>query len=311
MEGIEIEGKTIDEAIEKACSEFKVPREKLNIEIIAEGNPGFLGLGAKKARIRAGLLSFDMTLDDVFPRSEVKTPAPVRTERPAVPTRKDHAARSAVNGPAARPAASAPKVNPAAPLAAAPPAAKPKSMERKAAEPTEQRAAAKPHPAAATAADGEPAAEKAKRILEGLLVRMAIPSPVTIEETDEAITLNIQGDGSGLLIGKRGQNLDAIQYILNKAVHHTANGHKMITIDTEAYRKRREESLVALALRLGEKVKKTQKAVTVGHMNAHDRRVIHMAMQNDETLTTKSRGEGEYRKIVILPARRGADRAVA
>jgi spoIIIJ-associated protein len=306
MEGIEIEGKTIDDAIEKACSEFKVPREKLNIEIIAEGNPGFLGIGAKKARIRAGLLSFDMTLDDVFPRMEMKTPTPVRTERPAAPITNGNGSGNSADGHAVSSAASTPKIRPSAHPAAAPPTTKPK-----AAEPVEQRAAARPHPAPAAVVDGEPAAEKAKRILEGLLVRMAIPSPVTVEETDEAITLNIQGDGSGLLIGKRGQNLDAIQYILNKAVHHTPNGHKMITIDTEAYRKRREESLVALAVRLGEKVKKTQKAVTVGHMNAHDRRVIHMAMQNDETLTTKSRGEGEYRKIVILPARRGPERADA
>jgi spoIIIJ-associated protein len=304
MEGIEIEGKSIDEAIEKACSDFKVPREKLNIEIIAEGNPGFLGLGAKKARIRAGLLSFDMTLDDVFPRNEMKTPIPPRTERPAATIRKDNRDRSGADGHGARPAASAPKVQPAVQPAVAPMAAKPKVAESE-----EQRTAAKPHPTPAD--ECEPAAEKAKRILEGLLARMAIPSPVTVEETAEAITLNIQGDGSGLLIGKRGQNLDAIQYILNKAVHHTANGHKMITIDTEAYRKRREESLVTLAVRLGEKVKKTQKAVTVGHMNAHDRRVIHMAMQNDETLTTRSRGEGEYRKILILPARRGPDRADA
>ena len=170
---------------------------------------------------------------------------------------------------------------------------------------------ARPNPAPAADHDGEPAAEKAKRLLEGLLTRMEIPSPVAVEETEEAIILNIQGDGSGLLIGKRGQNLDAIQYIVNKAVHHTANGHKMIVIDTEEYRKRREESLVALAMRLGEKVKKTKKPVTVGHMNAHDRRVIHMAMQDDETLTTKSRGEGEYRKIVILPARRGPDTSAA
>ena len=84
MEGIEIEGKTIDEAIEKACREFQVPREKLNIEIIADGNPGFLGLGATKARIRAGLLSIDMTLDDVIsgrnagpgPDGKAAAPAP-------------------------------------------------------------------------------------------------------------------------------------------------------------------------------------------------------------------------------------------
>jgi spoIIIJ-associated protein len=175
---------------------------------------------------------------------------------------------------------------------------------------------ASPPPPAATGpvsrpAGGEPPAETAKQILDGLLKLMQIDSPVVAEETEEAIILSIQGDGSGLLIGKRGQNLDAIQYFVNKATHRSPNGHKMIIIDTEDYRKRREESLVALALRLGEKVKKTKKPVTVGHMNAHDRRVIHLAMQNDASLTTKSRGEGEYRKILILPARRGPDQAEA
>jgi spoIIIJ-associated protein len=304
MEVIDIEAKTIDEAIEKACSEFQVPREKLNIEIIAEGNPGFLGLGAKKARIRAALFSIDMTLDDVFPRTG--TPTPVRTDKLAEPPPKSNSAGNSIDGNGAKSAAPTPKARPAVHPAATRPTVKPKAPE-----PLEQKTVARPYPAPAAVADGELAAEKAKRILEGLLTRMAIPSPVTVEETGEAIILNILGDGSGLLIGKRGQNLDAIQYIVNKAVHHTANGHKMITIDTEAYRKRREESLVALAVRLGEKVKKTQKQVTVGHMNAHDRRIIHMAMQNDETLTTKSRGEGEYRKILILPARRGPDRADA
>jgi spoIIIJ-associated protein len=302
MEGIEIEGKTIDEAIEKACREFQAPREKLNIEIIAEGNPGFLGLGAKKARIRAGLLSIDMTLDAVFPRTETESPSPVRMEKFAAPTPEGNGAGSSAAGNGPKFAAPTPKARPAVRPGATRPLVKTNAPES-----AEHRAAAKPHPALSAVDDGEPAAEKAKRILEGLLIRMAIPSPVAVEETEEAIILNIRGDGSGLLIGKRGQNLDAIQYIVNKAVHHTADGHKRIVIDTEEYRKRREKSLVALAVRLGEKVKKTKKPVTVGHMNAHDRRVIHMAMQNDETLTTKSRGEGEYRKILILPARRGPD----
>ena len=146
-------------------------------------------------------------------------------------------------------------------------------------------------------------AQRAKAILEGILSGMGIPAPVRVEETEDAILLNVQGDGGGLLIGRRGQNLDAIQYIVNKAVSRSGNGRKMIIIDTEAYRKRREESLVSLAEKLAEKVRKTKKPVTVSHMNAHDRRIIHMALQNDESLTTKSRGEGEYRKIVIIPAR--------
>jgi spoIIIJ-associated protein len=264
MEEMEIEGKSIDEAIEKACKTLQVPREKLNIEIISEGTPGFLGLGAKKALIRASLLTIDIMLDPPpINRPEPKNrvdPLPIPTEREGRP----------ISPPAAttRPAVSIP-------------------------------------------ADEEPAAEKAKRLLDGLLMLMQIESPVVVEETEEAIILSIRGDGSGLLIGKRGQNLDAIQYFVNKAMHRPANGHKMIIIDTEDYRKRREESLVALAMRLGEKVKKTKKPVTVGHMNAHDRRVIHLAMQNDTTLTTRSRGEGEYRKILILPARRGPDHAEA
>ncbi|MEI7674001.1 MAG: RNA-binding cell elongation regulator Jag/EloR [Deltaproteobacteria bacterium] len=257
MERIEIEGKTIDEAIEKACSQFQVSREKLNIEIIAAGTPGFLGMGAKKAKIRASRLSIDMSLEDIF--SRVETLPPIPTEKVVL----------------------------------------------------EQRATAIPNPATTATQDGEPVPEKARRLLEGILTRMQISAPVDIEEVEDAIILNIRGDGSGLLIGKRGQNLDAIQYIVNKAVHHSANGHKMIVIDTEEYRKRREESLVTLAMKIGEKVKKTNKPVTVGHMNAHDRRVIHMAMKSDETLTTKSRGEGEYRKILILPARRAPDASAA
>ncbi|MBN2438857.1 MAG: Jag N-terminal domain-containing protein [Deltaproteobacteria bacterium] len=304
MEGIEIEGKNIDEAIEKACREFRVPRDKLNIEIIADGNSGFLGLGAKKARIRAGLLSIDMTIDTMISRTETAVPA--RMKKFAAPTMEGHGAGSAAAGSGLKFTSPTPKTRPAVQ-----PAATRQLVKIKAPEYTEHRTAAKPHSAFSAVDDGLPPAEKAKRLLEGLLVRMELTSPVTVEETEQAIILNIQGDGSGLLIGKRGQNLDAIQYIVNKAVHHTANGHKLIIIDTEEYRKRREESLVALAVRLGDKVKKTKRPVTVGHMNAHDRRVIHMAMQNDEILTTKSRGEGEYRKILILPARRGTDQTDA
>jgi spoIIIJ-associated protein len=234
MKAMLIEGKSIDEAIENACSAFGVPREKLNIEIVSEGSAGFLGIGAKKVQIRASLLTIDLMIDEPIARQSVE-PEVLETS-----------------------------VN-------------------------------------------DSAKDKAKRVLEGLLMRMQVSSPVSAQETEAAIILNIQGDGSGFLIGKQGQNLDAIQYIVSKAVHHSVDGHKMIIVDTEGYRERREESLIAMALRFGEKVKKTKKPLTVGYMNAHDRRVIHMALQNDGTLTTKSRGEGEYRKILILPVRRGPE----
>jgi spoIIIJ-associated protein len=244
MNSIEIEGKTIDEAIEKACNEFNVPREKLNIEIISDGATGFLGLGSKKAKIKASIMSIDMAID---------TPA----------------------------------------------AQSKKSAERKSSVISDSIEPAGPEDSA------ESPAMMAKRILEGVLQRMNLDCPLTVEETADTILLNIKGDGSGLLIGKRGQNLDAIQYIVNKSVSKNTNNRKMIVLDTESYRKKREESLIALAAKLAEKVKKSKKALTVGHMNAHDRRVIHLALQNDESLTTKSRGEGEFRKIVIMPAKKG------
>jgi spoIIIJ-associated protein len=286
MDVMEIEGKSIDEAIGNACSAFQVPREKLNIEIISEGSSGFLGMGAKKALIRASLLAIDRMLDEPFTRPAAKP----KTHQTSV-----HESEPAAKGKAAR---------------------VPEVQDRTERAEREERKIHLPAPSvrplfAATGGDDEQTKEKAKRILEGLLTRMQIDLPVSVEETEEAIILNIKGDGTGLLIGKRGQNLDAIQYIVNKAVHHSVNGHKMIVIDTEDYRERREESLVAMAMKLAEKVKKTKKPVTVGHMNAHDRRIIHIAIQNDATLTTKSRGEGEYRKILILPARRGPESADA
>jgi len=245
MESLEIEGKTIDEAIEKACTEFKVPREKLNIEIITDGSSGFLGLGSKKAKIKASIMSIDMALET--PAKQTQKPMP---PKPSVP-------------------ADAVQVS-------------------KTEDATE-----------------ESIASRAKKILEGILLRMNLDCPVMIEETPDMIILDIKGDGSGLLIGKRGQNLDAIQYIVNKAISKYADNRKIIVVDTEAYRKRREDSLLALAAKLAEKVKKSKKALTVGHMNAHDRRIIHLALQNDESLTTKSRGEGEFRKIVIMPVKKG------
>jgi spoIIIJ-associated protein len=250
---LEIEDKSIDDAIEKACRDFGVPREKLNIEIISESTGGFWGVLSKKAKIKASLLSLDMgfTLtDDPEPKSEARIKIEPRIK------------------PEAQPA----------------PAVSGSSLS----------------PEAASALTSQ-----AKELLAGILTRMSFECQVSVNETPDKITLNIEGDESGLLIGRRGQNLDALQYILNKAINKSDNDRKMISVDSETYRKRREESLLELAQRIREKVKNTQKPVSLSHMNAHDRRIIHLALQEDESLTTKSRGEGEYRKIVVLPARKG------
>lgn len=279
MNAIEIEAKNIDEAIGKACREFNVPREKLNIEIISEGSTGFLGLGSKKAKIRASMLFLGIDLEETveLPRKEKVDslpPAPPRREIPAAVVKA-----VAEPTPPAAPVPTAP-----APAVISPPAPE---IPREEGEAT-------------------PLALRAKTLLEGILTRMGLEFPISVRETADTILLTIEGDGGGLLIGKRGQNLDAIQYIVSKAATKTPDERKVIIIDTESYRKRREESLNSLARELADKVKKTRKPVTVGHMNAHDRRIIHLALQNDDAIVTRSRGEGEYRKILILPARNSA-----
>ncbi|HNS56446.1 MAG TPA: RNA-binding cell elongation regulator Jag/EloR [Smithellaceae bacterium] len=283
---IEIEEKSIDAAIETACQEFGVTRDKLNIEIISEGNRGFLGMLAKKAKIRASLLTLNVSFD-----LKVNERVSVANIPPA-------------NVP---PKIEAPKVEP--PIVE-PPIVEPPKAELPKVEP-QLKITPKPIPekreekeAAAPPATLSPLAVKAKEILEGILEKMSFECQITMQETPEKIVFNIEGDGSGLLIGKRGQNLDAIQYILNKAINRSDSERKMIIVDSETYRKRREESLLVLAERIREKVKKTKKPVSLSNMNAHDRRIIHLALQKDEALTTKSRGEGEYRKIVILPSRK-------
>jgi spoIIIJ-associated protein len=148
-----------------------------------------------------------------------------------------------------------------------------------------------------------PTAIKAKDLLEGIIQKISPEYRVNVNETQEKIILGIEGDESGLLIGKRGQNLDALQYIMNKAVNKIDSEHKMVLIDAGEYRKRREEFLLGLAEKIKKKVKKTKKPVSLANMNAHDRRIIHLVMQEDESLVTQSRGEGKFRKIVILPAK--------
>ncbi len=271
---VEIEGKSIDEAIEKACREFGVTREKLNIEIISEESGGFLGMLSKKAKIKASLLSWDMefAINDAPEefREEVKREA-----------RKENKEKKEIRHEAQEIKKEAKKES-APRIEKTPRLPKPAEQNQ---EPTEIGA-------------------RAKELLEGILQRMSVQCKVNVDETHDKIILNIEGGESGLLIGKRGQNLDALQYVLNKSINRADNDRKIIMVDSEEYRRRREESLLELAEKVRQKVKNTRKPVSLGHMSAHDRRIIHLALQEDTTLTTKSRGEGEYRKIVVIPARK-------
>ena len=144
-------------------------------------------------------------------------------------------------------------------------------------------------------------AEKAKEVLENILQRFGAEVSIEAIDDGDCITLNIRGDGSGILIGRKGQTLDAFQYLVNKIVHRSPTAEKQIVVDTEGYRQRRKGALIDLAKRLGEKAKSKDLPVSTSPLNPFERRIIHLALQDDAGLTTKSKGEGIYRSVIISP----------
>lgn len=298
-EFIEIEEKTIDDAIEKACQEFGVPREKLNIEIISGESGGFLGLFSKKAKIRASLLAFDIDFSFADKPKEKKEP------KARIDNSKDKSETRVKTDSSKNKIETKIKTNQVRNRNEAKTENKKESAKENIKE--KQPIPEIPEEVYITTS---PVAIKARDLLEGILQKISPEYSVNVNETQEKIILGIEGDESGLLIGKRGQNLDAFQYILNKAINKIDSEHKMIMIDSGEYRRRRKEFLLGLAEKVSKKVKKMKKPVSLSNMNAHDRRIIHMYLQEDESLVTQSRGEGKYRKIVILPAKTGSGRRI-
>ncbi|MCF8054947.1 MAG: Jag N-terminal domain-containing protein [Deltaproteobacteria bacterium] len=231
---IEIEAKSISEAVEKACEYFCVSRDKLSIEILSDGSSGFLGIGSRKARILAALINFNAVFEDdikeIDGNKKERTPHIVSTSE----------------------------------------------RER---------------------------ANRGRDFLIGLLNHMGINRGASYKITAENITLCIEGESDPLIIGRMGQNIDAIQHILNKAVDHERK-EKPIIVEIGDYRKRRRNTLIAIAKRAGEKVRKSQKELAINNMKAHDRRIIHLTLENNPYVTTRSIGEGDERKLIIEPAKK-------
>ena len=122
---------------------------------------------------------------------------------------------------------------------------------------------------------------------------------IDVNRTDEEINIELSGEEMGVLIGKRGQTLDALQYLTSLVVNKGSSSYTRVKVDTENYRLRRKETLENLAKNIAYKVKRTKRPVTLEPMNPYERRVIHSALQNDKYVSTHSEGEEPYRKVVI------------
>ena len=150
--------------------------------------------------------------------------------------------------------------------------------------------------------------EMAREVLEALLTRMGVlasvecqTNPPVGEGTGEVITLDVSGDDLGILIGRRGQTLSSLQYVVRLIVAHQTQARVPIVVDVEGYKQRRYEALQALAQRMAEQVKTRGRPFTLEPMLASERRIIHLTLADDPDVTTESVGEGETRKVVIMP----------
>ncbi len=263
LKSIEATGKTIDLAIQAGLDMLKMDRDSVSVEVLQQPRSGFFGIGATPAKV-----SLTYEVPDPVPE---KQPEPPKAE---------------------------PKPEPK-PKAAPKPAAAPKPK----AEPKPEQPKAAPKPAPEPAPEGTMEA-RIETFMKGLLEHMgsdAVPSAKKVDESTYAVELI--GSSLGMLIGRRGDTLDAIQHITNYAVNHGQAKRVRINVDAENYRKKREESLVRLAEKVAGKVVKTRRNITLEPMNAYERHVIHAALQDYPDVTTYSTGTEPGRRIVVAYSR--------
>lgn len=154
--------------------------------------------------------------------------------------------------------------------------------------------------------DGKPGdgkAEEAAELLDELLDMMDLDAEVNIREDDERVVLDVQGEDAGRVIGKKGQTLDALQFLLNKILNRFPDGRRHIVVDSGDYRERHDDGLESLARREAKRAVQEGRVVTLQPMSARDRRVIHLSLAKFEGVTTSSQGKGMQRRIQIIPSR--------
>lgn len=144
-------------------------------------------------------------------------------------------------------------------------------------------------------------ARRADRLLQSIFKAMDVPVEMNIKEQDQLLHVSIEGPDLGILIGRRGETLDSLQYLVNLAVNKNQEQRRKVILDVEGYRFRREETLQKLATRLADKAKQRGRSVVLEPMNSQERRIIHTALQGRDDIYTFSEGEEPFRKIIIAP----------
>lgn len=144
-----------------------------------------------------------------------------------------------------------------------------------------------------------------KQALEKIVLNISDDAEIQCKQEKEKLAYQISGGQSGVLIGKRGQTLEAIQYLLEKMINKRSGNRVRVLVDVEGYLAKRKINLQQMAIRMAEKAKRTKKPVTIGQMNSHDRRIVHIQLKDEKGVRTQSLGDGFYRKLMIFPKKQG------
>lgn len=281
--GLEFEGKNIETAIKKACDTLKIKEEKLRYDVISYGSTGIFGLvGTKKAKIRVTLPKHLKTKrheenanfvesqsilndnDDDEIASIVEETFNENDVNRVVDTQTEdsHTPNNDV---------------PDVPI-----------DDKNNDEDTDKK-------------DDGSAILAGEEALKKIVDLITTDAEITVQQENKKIKYNVKGGNTAVLIGKKGQTLEAIQYIVEKIVNKKSYEKIRIHVDIEGYLENRRINLERLSTRLAEKSKRIGKPVTIGQLNSYDRRVVHLVLKNDSGVRTQSIGDGFYRKLVIFP----------
>lgn len=263
---IRVSAKTVDDAITEAMIQLGVTSDRLEYEVIEKGSSGFLGIGMKQAVIEARRKPEPVVEE---PEIQIKEEKPVIKKEPVKEARKKEPFKKEIK----------------------------KEIKKEVIQ-TEAKPAVKRE---TELADVEEKTKKAvESFLRDTLKAMGMSVELTSQiDSDGAFSVEMKGDNMGILIGKRGQTLDSLQYLANRVANKYQDGYVRVKLDTENYRSRREETLKNLAKNIAYKVKRSRRPVSLEPMNPYERRIIHAALQSDQYVTTHSEGEEPYRKVVV------------
>ena len=304
MEEITVSAKTLDDAITEALIQLGVTSDQLEYDVIEKGNAGFLGIGRKQAVIKARrkvekkvndepVIDFSDAVKGVMKDS--KSDNYHKHNNRDNKKKKDNRKKENYHKNNKNVTASE----------------KTEKVKEETVKTEKKEKNDKPHKPVQERKEIELAkveditVKTCEEFLTNVLKAMDMEVEIKTSIDEEgALCIEMNGDNMGILIGKRGQTLDSLQYLTNRVANKAQEGYVRVKLDTEDYRRRRKETLENLAKNIAHKVKRTRRSVSLEPMNPYERRIIHSALQGDRSVTTHSEGEEPYRRVVVTLVRK-------